>query len=166
MQTDFSISRSTRKCAVTGKVFEPGESYISVVVGDEEHLERKDIATSAWTKPPANTIGWWKCKMPQAAARKLRPAPTVILLDALSDILTRPDKQCLAYLLAVLLCRRRVLCDDNHTEPYGAKDGKPQLWQLNHPTDGRQWLVPVAVPPPNLVEALQAELNALLFTEE
>ncbi len=167
MQTEFSISRSARKCAATGRPFQPGEAYISVVIGDEECLERKDYALEAWTAPPPNAIGWWKCRMPTATAKKLRPAPNAILLDTLSDLLQRPGKEPLAYLLALLLCRRRVLCDDAQiTESPELEPPENAIWNVAHPTDGRRWTVPVAVPEPNLVEALQAELNGLLFTEE
>jgi hypothetical protein len=50
--------------------------------------------------------------MPAAGAAKLRPAPNEVLLDVLTDLLQRPAQAELAYLLALLLVRRRALVDD------------------------------------------------------
>lgn len=167
MQTEFAVPRCTRKCAVLGRPLEPGEDYVAVVIGDEDQLTRQDIAAAAWTVPPPKAVGWWRCRMPAAAARKLRPAPTGVLLDILSDLVQRPDKQALAYLLALLLCRRRVLVDEFQAESVTDSPSQAEReWRVTCPADGRQWTVPVAIPSPDLVEALQAELNTLLFTEE
>lgn len=164
MQTDFSIGKCTRKCAVSGQPLEPGASFYSVVAGSGETLVRQDIAAAAWTGPPPNAVGWWRLKMPEASPKKLRPAPPGVLLDTLTELLARPGAEMLAYLLALLLCRRRILVDqlsEEELEP----GGQHAVWSLSSPSDGREWTVPVAVPAPHLLEALQAELNALLFTE-
>ena len=60
MQTDFTIGKCTRKCAVTGQALAPGEIFYSLVVGDGEDLVRQDISASAWSGPPPKTVGWWK----------------------------------------------------------------------------------------------------------
>ena len=166
MQTDFSISRCTRRCANSGRMLEPGEWYYSVIIGDEEEITRKDIAAAEWKSPPENSIGWWKCRMPLAQAKKLRPAPNGVLLDTLSELINRPGKEMLAYLLALLLCRRRVLQDENSVSSDASNEAENQVWNVTCPGDGRQWAVPVAVPTADVVEALQTELNGLLFTEE
>ncbi len=127
-------------------------------------MVRKDFAASAWQAPPENTIGWWRCRMPSAQAKKLRPAPNGVLLDTLSELFIRSGKEPLAYLLALLLCRRRVLQDEGGSDEQVS--GENQVWNVTCPGDGRQWAVPVAVPAPGVVEAVQAELNGLLFTEE
>ena len=103
--------------------------------------------------------------MPEAAARKLQPAPNGVLLDTLTELLERPGAETLAYLLALLLCRRRVLVDESPAHE-AADDGPlDSFWQLIYPPDGRQWTVPVAVPASDLLEDLQSQLNSLLFTE-
>jgi hypothetical protein len=101
--------------------------------------------------------------MPDAVAKKLQPAPPGVLLDTLTDLLGRPGSESLAYLLALLLCRRRILVEEQGEEVEEPTDSG--VWRLNSPTDGRQWSVPVAVPAPHLLEGLQAELSSLLFTE-
>lgn len=165
MSNDYVFSKCTRRCAVSGRPLEPGESFVSVLIPKGDEVSRIDIAATHWTGPQPETIGWWRGKMPAAAAKKLRPAPSGVLMDTLSSLLDQPGKEPLAYLLALLLTRRRILTEEERLqlEP----DAEPEtLWRLVCPADGRQWNVPVVVPSPELLNALQEELNSLLFTEE
>ncbi len=184
---DYSISKSTRRCAVSGRSLAPDESYFSMIVAEGDDVTRIDIAASDWQGPSEVAIGWWRNKMPSAAARKLRPAPNAVLLDTLSDLLERPGKSELAYLLALLLVRRRVLQEEQGflREDDDAREVKPvcdaandcdgshpldssaeQHWKLVCPVDGREWSVPVAAPTTESLQTLQAELQTLLFTDQ
>lgn len=165
MAHEYIISKCTRKCAISGKPLEPGESFVSVLVPRGDEVSRLDIAASQWTGPQPDAIGWWRGKMPVAEAKKRRPAPSGVLLDTLSSLLDRPGQEPLAYMLALLLTRRRLLTEANqlHAQP---EDQPPTLWNLLCPADGRQWNVPVVVPTDDMLESLQNELNNLLFTEE
>jgi hypothetical protein len=165
VHTDFTIGKCTRKCAVSGQPLAPGEHFYSVVVGEGDAVVRKDISTAAWTGPPPQTVGWWRVKMPDAAAKKLQPAPVGVLLDTLSKLLEQPGDDALAYMLALLLCRRRVLIDEESPDADASEITTDSIWRLTYPPDGRQWSVPVAVPASHLLEELQTQLNALIFTE-
>lgn len=172
---DYSITKCTRRCAVSGRALEPEENYFSVITSAGDDIARIDIAASQWTGPSEGTIGWWRSKMPAAAAKRLRPAPSGVLLDILSDLLQRPGKESLAYLLALLLIRRRVLQEeqsfldsDDGTSAALPPDDAVEVahWNLVCPADGRQWHVPVITPSTDQCTALQAELKELLFTDE
>lgn len=162
---DYSISKCSRKCAVSGRGLAPGESYISVIMPDGESVRRLDIAASEWKGADKAAIGWWKCRMPELEAKKLRPAPNGVLLDTLSDLLERPGKEELAYLLAVLLMRRRVLAEEQLLDLEVADQPQTSL-KLICQADGRQWNVPIVIGRTDALDELQAELNSLLFTEE
>lgn len=173
---DYSIAKCTRRCALSGRALEPNESYFSVIVPAGEDVSRLDIAASHWNGPVEGAIGWWRSHMPAAATQALRPAPTGVLLDTLGELLQRPGKEALAYVLALLLVRRRVLQEeqgvtdqDSPTEPTRATANEevcPTIWPLVSPTDGRQWQVPVVSPSAEQLSALQAELKQLLFTDQ
>ncbi len=174
---DYSITKNSRKCSVSGRGLEPGESYYSVILPNGDDVSRVDIAASAWTGPSQTAIGWWRNRMPAAAAKKIRPAPHGVLLDTLSEMLERPGKEPLAYLLALLLVRRHVLQEEHsaeHSAEHSLLDGtsqknaaeSPEIWDLVCPADGRQWRVPNVAPDASMVAALQAELKGLLFTDE
>lgn len=165
MANDYSISKCTRKCAISGRALEPGESYISVVIPRGDEVSRLDIAATEWKGPQPEVIGWWRNRMPEAAAKKLRPAPNGVLLDTLSELCERPEKVELAYLLALLLVRRRVLSEEQQIE-LDVNEEPAFQWKLVCAADGRQWNVPIVVPTSAGFESLQDELNGLLFTEE
>ncbi len=174
---DYSITKCTRKCAVSGRALEPDENYFSVIMPAGDEISRVDIAASQWTGPSAEAIGWWRSKMPAAAAKRMRPAPNGVLLDILSDLLQRPGQESLAYVLALLLVRRRVLHEeqsflDNSDEAMISADENAdestavRLWKLVCSADGREWHVPMVSPAGAQCAAVQAELKELLFTDE
>lgn len=172
MLQDFSISKCSRKCRVDGHALEPSEVYYSVILSGSEDLERVDISAANWSTPPEEAIGWWKCRMPEAGAKKLKPAPNGVLLDTLSDLVERPGKEPLAYFLALLLVRRQVLSEEiagfeeEEAASESADESKPPAtWGLVCKVDGRQWNVLVCDPSPEEFVALDEELSRLLFTE-
>ncbi len=164
---DYSISKCTRRCAISGRGLEPGEAYMSVILPDEdgENVRRVDVSAEQWQGPNENAIGWWKSKMPAAAARRLQPAPSGVLLDTLSDLLERPGQESLAYLLALLLVRRKVLIEEESLD-MELSDAPTSHWSLTCAADGRQWNVPLCAPSAEALPKLQIQLNELLFTEE
>ncbi len=158
---DYSINKCSRKCAVAGRPLEPGESFVSTIVFSGEEIKRLDIAASEWKGPQGETIGWWRSRMPEAAQRKLRPAPNGVLLDTLAELLEHPEQEELAYLLALLLVRRRVLHEEQSIE-----EDESAAWNLVCNADDRRWSVPTASPAPDRIAVLRESLNDLLFTEE
>lgn len=165
MLQDFTFSKCSRRCHVSSRNLEPGEAFYSVIIADGDNLTRADVAAANWTGPLPKAIGWWRSQMPPAGSRKLRPAPDNVLLETLCQLVERPESEPLAYLLAVLLVRRRVLTED---ESFACQttDEPSAAWHLQHPVDGRQWTIPMALPTADAVEGIQQELTRLLFTEE
>lgn len=165
MLQDYSFSRCSRRCHVGQRALVAGEAFFSVILSHGEQISRADIAAENWTGPPTEAIGWWRSRMPPEGARKLQPAPDSVLLETLCQLVERPESESLAYLLALLLVRRRVLTED---ESLGcqATDEPSDVWHLQHPVDGRQWSVPMSLPTADTVGGIQQELTRLLFTEE
>ena len=165
MLQDYSFSRCSRRCHVGQRALVPGEAFYSVIMAQGDNSSRADIAAENWQGPPTDAIGWWRSRMPPEGARKLRPAPDSVLLETLCQLVERPESEPLAYLLALLLVRRRVLTED---ESLGcqATDEPSAVWHLQHPVDGRQWSVPMSLPTADAVQGIQHELTRLLFTEE
>jgi len=99
--------------------------------------------------------------MPKRQTGKLRLAPTQVLLDALERLLANPEDADLAYLLAVLLVRRRVLTDvsmDTQTD-------EPTEMNLTHPAENREFLIPIHPPVTERAESLQRKLIELLYCD-
>jgi hypothetical protein len=89
-----------------------------------------------------------------------------VLLAALEVLLEDPLKGELAYLLTLLLIRRRVL-----TEPIGLQlnsEEEPMdssLLHLTYAGSNREFVVPICQPEVQRMESLQQELDQLLFSE-
>ncbi len=155
-----------RRCQKTDRTFAPGEDYFSVVFQRGSELVRWDLARDQWNGPPQGTIGWWTCKVPVKSNHKLTPAPVSVLLDTLGALAEEASKSELAYLLAVLLVRRRVLSNTTDKEWLETEDANPEdVLHLTHPSTNRDFVVPICNPIPDRAQELQEELMSLLFCE-
>ncbi len=106
---EYAIHRCTKRCRLTDRSLKPGERYYSVIALKGSQTVRYDIAASAWTSPPEDAVAWWQSAMPDAKPVAAKPTPNNLLLEKLGGLCDDPGRENLAYLLAMLLVRRRVL---------------------------------------------------------
>lgn len=106
---DYTVHRCTKRCRKSSRALAPGEWYYSIVEQKSVNIVRYDIALSEWSGPPPKALAWWKSQMPEAKAAAYTPTPNSLLLERLRDLCDDPAQQPLAYLLAMLLVRRKVL---------------------------------------------------------
>ena len=109
MLLDFEVQRCTRRCAATDRALEPGDVCYSVLEMNGADVVRKDFCAEAWNGPPEAAFGWWRSRMPEPTAKKIKLAPNDVLLELFDQLADRPDQQDLRYVLTLLLVRRRVL---------------------------------------------------------
>jgi hypothetical protein len=164
---EYTIQRSNRRCHVSDREFVPAESYYSALIAQGSSLLRQDFSREVWEQNrPQGVVGWWVSIVPQKRSGRPKPAPVHVLLAALEVLLEDPLKGELAYLLTLLLIRRRVL-----TEPIGLQlnsEEEPMdssLLHLTHAGSNREFVVPICQPEVQRMESLQQELDQLLFSE-
>ena len=170
---EYSIHRSHRRCHATDREFAPGEAYYSAVLAKGSQLMRVDVAREAWKGPAEGTIGWWINRNPKKETSKRTPAPAHVLLATLDTLLDDPNQSQLAYLLALILIRRRVLVENPDSDPDDADgpDDSPDsrnaapLLHLTHHATSRDFVIPVCEPSFEQSESLQQELLQVLFCE-
>ena len=109
MLLDFEVQRCTRRCAATDRALEPGDVCYSVLEVTGAELIRKDYCTEGWAGRPEGAFGWWKSRIPEPTAKKIKLAPNDVLLELFDQLADRPDQTDLRYVLTLLLVRRRVL---------------------------------------------------------
>ena len=109
MLLDFEVQRCTRRCAATDRALEPGDDCYSVLEVQGADVIRKDFCREAWSGVPENAFGWWKSRVPEPTAKKIKLAPNDVLLELFDQLADNRSKQDLRYVLALLLVRRRVL---------------------------------------------------------
>jgi hypothetical protein len=163
---EYTIQRSNRRCQQTDRVFAPGEHYYSAVVAQGSSLIRQDFSKEAWGQPPQQTVGWWISQVPTKSPGKPKLAPTHVLLATLETLLDDPSKAELAYLLCLLLIRRRILTEPTSIQLDSEDPPEDSLvLHLTHTPTNRDFMVPVCHLDIQESEQLQSELNQLLFSE-
>ena len=161
---EYAIQKSSRRCYDSDRILAPGERYYSAVIQKGSELVRRDYSAEKWGGPTAETIGWWVAKIPDKKNAKTKLAPTQILFDTLQSFLETPGKDQIAYLLAVLLLRKKVLVSqDSHDD---SEDASPSSLELSSSSGDQQFLVPVVEISPTETISIQAELLELLYTED
>src|SRR4051794_20761337 len=109
MLLDFEVQRCKRCCAATERALEPGDECYSVLEIAGAEVVRKDYCPEAWKGPPEAVFGWWKSRVPEPTAKKIKLAPNDVLLELFDQLADKSEQHDLRYVLALLLVRRRVL---------------------------------------------------------
>ncbi len=152
------VAACTNRCAATGRVLQPGEEIISALVRDGLKLRRVDFSREAWPVREANLIAWWRTVVPgQPSAAPSRLKPTT-LIEVMEQLLGAGDQQDLAYMLALILLRRRILRWEGEIAPPG--EGIRVV--LRHVKTGRIYEVPVVPPKGQRRAAMEQVLRSLL----
>jgi len=109
MLLDFEVQRCSRRCATTDRALEPGDLCYSVLEVSGAEVLRKDFSADAWSGAPDGALSWWKSRIPEPTAKKIKLAPNEVLLELFDQLADQPEQADLRYVLALLLVRRRVL---------------------------------------------------------
>lgn len=171
---EYKLSRPSRQCYLEKRPLKEGESYYSVLlIGAEDRCERRDYSADSWEGPPAEAVGYWKCRMPASGPKKLMLAPREVLIDLLRQMELVPEQAKTRYLLALLLLRRRYvrLADvpiPSAASPNTADESSlPEvpLLHLEVIDDGSTIEVPQCEIARSETEALSEALTELLYCE-
>jgi hypothetical protein len=169
MLLDFEVQRCTRRCAVTDRALEPGELSYSVLEVHGADVVRKDFCSEVWTGAPESALGWWKTRIPEPAAKKVKLAPNDVLLELFDELADRPEQSDVRYVLTLLLIRRRVLRLDAPTEPIGAALPpakhccSPEMMFVYCTKRDATYSVPAVMPDPARIDEIQQQLSELLI---
>ena len=168
MLLDFEVQRSTRRCAATDRALEPGETCYSVLEVQGADVVRKDYCKEAWAAPPESAFGWWRTRIPEPTAKKVKLAPNEVLLELFDQMAERPDQEDLRYVLTLLLIRRRVLRLDLPGEGLivhpsrGEGRSAVETMRVHCPKRDATYEVPVAMPDAARIDEIQQQLSELL----
>ncbi len=156
---DYEIQRCTRRCAATDRELAPGETFYSVLSVQGADVIRRDYSVGSWEGPPADCLGWWKSEVPDPRSSKVQWAPNDVLLDYFQQLLENESKRDVAYILALLLVRRRVFKLDGSE----SKSPGQEMLLVFCPKNETEYRVPVVTPDAERAEQIQRELSELLF---
>jgi len=167
MLLDFEVQRCTRRCAATDRALEPGDVCYSMLEVVGADVIRKDFCSDVWKGAPDSAFGWWKSRVPEPTAKKIKLAPNDVLLELFDQLADKPEQQDLRYVLALLLVRRRVLRVDLMHEPQSDEsdtqmDCAAETMTLYCPKRETAHEVFVAMPSGERIDEIQQQLSELL----
>ena len=159
LSMDYEQARSTRRCAVTGRELNPGETVYSVLMAEGANLVRHDYAAEAWDGAPRGGGGLVEIAIAAARRQAGSLVPNDVMLDLLEQLADDPAHADMRYVLALLLVRRRVcrLEEDQRDEQ------QHETLVLFCPRREREYRVAVVAPNTERTKEIQDELARLLF---
>lgn len=141
LANEWPIKHRADACARTGRPFEPGEQFYTLLFREGENFRREDLSEEAWTQRNENIqpFSFWKTRYePPPAA-----PPEVLGKENAEELLQRlllqndPANANACYVLALMLERKRVLKPIKGEE----SDGRPVLI-YEHAKTGDVFIVP------------------------
>lgn len=159
---DYEIQRTTRRCAASGREIAPGEDFHTVIRMVAGNVVREDYCQEAWQGPPADILGYWRSRLPEANASH-RPTliPPAEMLRLFEEIHQRGEALDLVYVLALMLVRRRVLKLD---ESIGSEAADEAVLHVLVPGGDQTYQVVVQEPTRARVQEIQEQLLRLLYS--
>ena len=132
----YDVEKSTGRCALTGRAFTPGESYVATLVEEGDTLKRVDVAADAWDagKRPENLFSHWKAVAPEPNAKKKLFVDDEVLMNLLERLAdaTQPQRIAFRFVLTLILMRKKLLRYDRTEYAAG---GQPDRWVVTPKLD-------------------------------
>ncbi len=158
---DFQIKRTGRRCQTTDRELKPGEEFYSQLVQQDDGLVRQDYSLEGWQGPQANSVGWWRARIPQLDGGRVYWAPREVLLTYFDSLQGVEKHQPTAYVMGLLLVRKRILqWVDCRQTPLG------EIMELHSSRENQSYEVPVVALDATQIEEIQKELAEQLFMDQ
>lgn len=137
MQQDWEIKGRSHTCTRSGRTFEEGEFFYTLLYRDKDGFRREDLSEEAWQSRNDNIepFSFWRTKYEAPAPpppEPLRKNDAESLLRALIDT-NDPRYRNAIYILALMLERKRVL------RPVDAPDADTLVYEL--PSTGETFIL-------------------------
>jgi hypothetical protein len=171
MHLDFEVQRCTRRCAATDRALAPGDVCYSVLEINGAEVIRTDFCSDGWNGAPQAAFGWWKSRIPEPTAKKIRLAPNDVLLELFDQLAQRREQQDLRYVLTLLLVRRRVLRVDvangelRERSSANSNGNEFETMVVFCPKRDASYEVTVNMPSGKRIDEIQQQLSELLIAD-
>jgi hypothetical protein len=117
--TDYQIQPNSRRCCVSGRDLQPGETFFSVLLEEGGKFVRREYSREAWQGPPEGAFSFWMGKVSAREQDRRPPVDDDMLMDCFTRLegQNEPARINFRYVLALLLMRRkRLKFEDARTE--------------------------------------------------
>lgn len=158
---EWSIQHRSDKCAATGRAFEEGEHFHTLLFHDKDGYRREDLCEEAFQARNDNVqpFSMWRSKFEAPPP----PAPEPLAKQTAEDLLRKymeeqsPQHSAARYLLAAMLERKRLL-----KEVEARRDGDTTTRIYEHTKTGEVFVIPDPGLRLDQIEQVQQEVAALL----
>jgi hypothetical protein len=157
----FDFRRGGKKCSVTERLLEPGETYWSALIElADGQTSRLDFSDDSWEGPGDDCIGFWRQQVPDLDTGKVYWAPKSVLLSYFKHQLEKNQNEA-AFVMSLLLLQKRIL---THKDTIDAEEGRYSI--LLDRKDGETFEVPEVDISDDQVVSIQNELGEHLFSNQ
>jgi hypothetical protein len=161
LANDWPIKHRADVCASTGRPFQTGEQFYTLLFREGEGFRREDLSEEAWSKRNENIrpFSFWKSRYEPPPDAPPDPLPKKNAEDLLRRLLAENNKNHAnaCYVLAVMLERKRVLKQIKSEE---TEDGRILIYE--HGKNGDVFIVRDPQLRLTEIESVQNEISALL----
>ncbi|MEY2482056.1 MAG: hypothetical protein QOK24_584 [Verrucomicrobiota bacterium] len=113
LPNDWPIKHRADACARTGRAFQPGEQFCTLLFREGDGFRREDLSEEAWSQRNENItpFSFWKMRYEPPPPEPPEPLGKESAEDILRRLLAANDPAHInaCYVLAVMLERKRVL---------------------------------------------------------
>ena len=158
---EWSIQHRSEACAVTGRAFEPGEPFYTLLFRDRAGFRRQDLSEEAWKDRNDNLqpFSFWRARFeppPPAAPEPLPKENAEELFRRLVSAGENANANA-CYILAAMMERKRIL-KQIETE----QRDRTRVLIYEHAKTGDVFVVPDPQLRLDEIEGVQREVSALL----
>lgn len=158
MQNDWDIKSRAHQCSKNGQEFAEGDFFFTLLFREADGFRREDLSESAWAERNENIqpFSFWRSKYEPPTP----PPPEALRKDDAESLLRSllaegsPATANAAYILALMLERKRVLVPVESSEP--------DLLVYNHAATGETFVVRNPALSLDQIPEVQREVSELL----
>ncbi len=162
MTHQFEIEAITGRCAASGRTFEEGEEFYTVLFEQGESFTRADYSLEAWQGPPDNAYCHFKTRAAMKEKRKKMLVDNELLtgfFERLADE-TEPVRLQFRFVLALILMRKRLLRYEKSTV-----EDEVEVWSMTLTRNQSQQRVINPQLTDEQIENVSRQLSAILHSD-
>ncbi|MEK6676564.1 MAG: hypothetical protein AABZ47_13040 [Planctomycetota bacterium] len=159
MLHQWQVESASGRCAITGRVLEPGEWFFTALFEEGESFRRADYCQEGWSGPPEGCFCHFKTRVPIREQRKKTFVDSEMLIGFFTRLADETEllRRQFRFVLALILMRKRVLRYDGSTT---TPDG--DVWKMTFPRDGSTHEVINPRLTEDQIEGVSRQLSAVL----
>ena len=162
MARQFEVQSATGRCVETGREFQEGEEFYTVLFEADESFTRSDYCVKAWNGPPEGSFCHFKSRVPVKQKSKKLLVNNEMLSGFFERLVdeTEPVRVQFRFVLALILMRKRLL----RYVSSDVKDGV-ETWTMTLMRDRSEHKVINPQLTDDQIEVVSQELSAILHSD-